>query len=125
MVDLRLFKCGVCGNLVELLEAGGGTLVCCNQQMNELVPNTVDASAEKHVPQIVRENGKVTVSVGSVLHPMIPEHYIGYIYIVAGNIVYRKKLNPGEQPVFEMDIKDDIPIVAYEWCNIHGFWKGS
>jgi len=125
MAELRFFKCGVCGNLVELLNVGGGTLVCCNQPMNELIPNTVDAAAEKHVPQITRANGKVKVAVGSVLHPMIPEHYIGYIYIVADNIVYRKKLSPGEEPIFEMDISDDVPIVAYEWCNLHGVWKSS
>jgi superoxide reductase len=125
MVELKLFKCSVCGNLVELLDDRGGTLVCCGQQMKELKPNTVDAAVEKHVPQMVRENGKVTVTIGSIIHPMTEEHYIGYIYVVTEQLVYRKKLNPGDQPVMEVFIDDAEPIVAYEWCNIHGFWKSN
>lgn len=125
MVEVKIFKCNICGNMVAMLNTGGGTMVCCGQAMEELVPNTVDAAQEKHVPQIKRDRNKVTVTVGSVIHPMLEEHYIEHIFVATENFVYRKVLNPGEEPVMEVNIDGDGPIVAYEWCNLHGLWMNE
>lgn len=125
MVEVRVYKCNLCGNLVSILDYGGGTLVCCGQEMEELVANTVDASQEKHVPQITREGNKVTITVGSVIHPMEEAHYIGHIFVATKNFVHRKVLKPGEEPIMEIDIDSSEPIVAYEWCNLHGLWKNE
>jgi len=96
MSEVEFYRCEVCGNIVVLVNKGGGTLVCCDKEMTKLVPNTVDASKEKHVPYVTKENGKIKVAVGSVPHPMIPEHYIQWIAIAAGGRLEFKYLKPGE-----------------------------
>ena len=120
---LQVYQCGVCGNMVEVIHASGGTLVCCGQDMNLLQPGTTDAATEKHVPVIEKvAGGKYKVSVGEVQHPMADEHFIEWIQLVAGDKAYRKFLNPGETPeaVFEVDSDD---VYAREFCNLHGLWK--
>jgi superoxide reductase len=123
MKKVSVYKCEKCGNLVESLWNGEPSLFCCGQEMKELVPNSVDAAKEKHVPVIVREGKKVTVKVGSVAHPMTKEHYILFVELVAGAQVLRQDFKEGDtvaEAVFYVD--ENVPLVAREYCNLHGFW---
>lgn len=124
MCKTKFYVCETCGNLVNLMREGGGTLVCCGKNMKELVPNTVDAATEKHVPVVEVEGNKVTVKVGSVTHPMTEEHWIEWIYLETKEGIQRKCLNPGEEPkaVFVLNDGDEV-VSAYEHCNLHGLWK--
>ncbi|NLW03403.1 MAG: desulfoferrodoxin FeS4 iron-binding domain-containing protein [Clostridiaceae bacterium] len=123
MSQVEFYRCDVCGNLVALVNKGGGTQVCCDQEMTQLVPNTVDASKEKHVPHVTREDGKIKVAVGSTLHPMVPEHYIMWIAIVSGDRLEFRYLKPGEEPIAVFDGVETG--TAYEYCNLHGLWKAD
>jgi superoxide reductase len=120
---IQVYKCPICGNIVEVLEAGGGTLVCCGKPMEHLTGNTTDAVTEKHVPVIEAIEGGYKITVGSVTHPMLEEHYIQWIELVTENTVLRKFLKPGEAPeaVF---LAEEKAIYAREYCNLHGLWKG-
>ena len=120
----QVYECQVCGNRVEVIRPGTGTLVCCNQPMKLYEENTVDASQEKHVPVVTKTANGYKVEVGSVMHPMVPEHYIEWIELVADGMVYRKYLKPGEEPVAEF-ITDAEDVYAREFCNLHGLWKSS
>jgi superoxide reductase len=121
---LEIYKCELCGNMVEVLHGGAGELVCCGQPMVCLKENTVDAAKEKHVPVIEKIEGGVKVKVGSVAHPMEEKHYIEWIEIIADGKSYRQYLNPGDAPeaVFKVDA---ATITAREYCNLHGLWKAS
>jgi len=119
---LEVYKCEICGNIVEVLHAGEGELVCCGQPMKLLVENTVDASKEKHVPVIEKVAGGVKVSVGSVSHPMEEKHYIQWIEIIADGREYRQFLKPGEKPQATFNVQA-TNITAREHCNLHGLWK--
>ncbi|HHW11142.1 MAG TPA: desulfoferrodoxin [Firmicutes bacterium] len=127
MVKLhQIYKCGICGNIVALVHVGGGTLVCCGQEMQLMTENTVDASKEKHVPVITKTDRGYKVSVGSVAHPMEQVHYIEWIELIVGDRSYRKFLNPGEQPEAEFEVAEDADVViAREYCNLHGLWKSE
>ncbi|RJR22347.1 MAG: desulfoferrodoxin [Desulfobacteraceae bacterium] len=118
----EVYKCEVCGNIVEVLHGGKGELVCCGKPMVLLKENTVDASKEKHVPVIEKVQGGVKVKVGSIAHPMEEKHYIEWIEIIADGKLYRKYLAPGNTPeaVFAIDAGQ---VTAREYCNIHGLWK--
>jgi superoxide reductase len=118
---LQIYKCEVCGNIVEMLHAGAGQLVCCGQPMKLCRENTVDAAKEKHVPVIEKTATGIKVKVGSVPHPMEAAHYIEWIEIVADGKAYRKFLNPGEAPEATFEIKAD-KVTAREYCNLHGLW---
>jgi len=120
---VAFYVCEVCGNMVGLIRDGGGELVCCNEPMKKLEPNTTDASKEKHVPVAVRENGKIVVSVGSVPHPMIDAHYIEWIAIVSDEGTERTALQPGDEPKAVFCDRQDVDVYAF--CNIHGLWKSS
>lgn len=120
---LEIYKCELCGNIVEVLHGGGGELVCCGAPMDLFVENTVDAAKEKHVPTIETIEGGVKVSVGSVAHPMEAKHYIEWIEIIAGGKVYRQFLNPGDAPEATFMVTADR-ITARELCNLHGLWQG-
>lgn len=122
-MSVDFYRCDVCGNMVALIRRGGGVLTCCDQEMTRLKANTEDASKEKHVPAITRENGKIKVEIGSALHPMLPEHFIEWIALVADNRVELKFLKPGEEPKAEYDEADSGTV--YEYCNIHGLWKAD
>lgn len=123
MTELKqVYKCDVCGNIVELLHTGDGTLVCCGQDMVLQNENTVDAAKEKHVPVIEKIEGGVLVKVGSVEHPMVDEHYIEWIEIHTDTKVYRKYLTPGYKPQAEFMLKEEV-LYAREYCNIHRLWK--
>lgn len=122
--QLKIFKCEICGNIVEMLHEGKGELVCCGQPMKQFIENTVDASKEKHVPVIEKTTDGYKVTVGSVNHPMEEKHYIEWIEIIADNKVYRQFLNPGEAPtaIFKIDAEH---VTAREYCNLHGLWKAE
>ena len=120
---LEVYKCDVCGNIVEVLHGGQGTLVCCGQDMTLQVENTVDAAKEKHVPVVEKVDGGVKVKVGDVAHPMEEKHYIEWIEIIVDGKAHRQFLNPGEAPEATFQIEADN-IVAREYCNLHGLWKG-
>ena len=120
---LQIYKCEVCGNIVEVLHEGKGELVCCGKPMKLFVENTVDAAREKHVPVVEKTASGFTVKVGSVAHPMEEEHYIEWIEIIADGKAYRQFLKPGGTPEATFDIKAEN-ITAREYCNIHGLWKG-
>jgi superoxide reductase len=120
---LQIYKCEVCGNIVEVLHEGRGELVCCGKPMKLFVENTVDAAREKHVPVVEKTASGFTVKVGSVAHPMEEEHYIEWIEIIADGKAYRQFLQPGGAPEATFDVKAD-KITAREYCNLHGLWKG-
>ena len=120
----QIFKCPVCGNIVEVVHAGSGTLVCCGQPMILQAPNTVDAAKEKHVPVIEKTDTGVKIKIGSVPHPMEAAHYIEWIEIIAGDMVQRKYLKPGEVPEAEFDFWSE-DLVAREYCNLHGLWQSE
>jgi superoxide reductase len=123
MVKLnQVYKCGLCGNIVEVVHASAGELVCCGQPMTLLQENTTDAATEKHVPVIEKSGDSITVSVGSVEHPMLEEHLIEFIELIADGRVYRKFLNPGEKPQATFKISAE-KVEAREYCNLHGLWK--
>ena len=119
---LEVYKCDVCGNIVEVLHGGEGELVCCGKPMNLLVENTVDAAKEKHVPVIEKVEGGVKVKVGEVAHPMEDKHWIEWIEIIADGKTYRQYLNPGETPEATFSVTAN-QITAREYCNLHGLWK--
>ena len=121
---LEIYKCDVCGNMVEVIHGGKGQLVCCGEPMTLLKENTTDAATEKHVPVIEKVDGGYKVKVGSAPHPMEEKHYIEWIQLLAGETSYRKFLAPGQAPeaVFHVEAKD---VSAREYCNIHGLWKGE
>lgn len=119
---LEVYKCALCGNIVEVFIEGTGALSCCNQPMVLQAENTVDASQEKHVPVIERANGAVVVKVGSIPHPMEEAHFIQWIEIVADGAVYRQELKPGQAAEATFPITATT-ITAREYCNLHGQWK--
>lgn len=119
---LQIYKCEVCGNIIEMLHAGAGQLVCCGQPMTLFKENTTDASTEKHVPVIEKTAAGIKVTVGSVPHPMEQAHYIEWIEVIADGKAYRKFLNPGEAPEATFELKAE-KVIAREYCNLHGMWK--
>ena len=120
---LEVYKCELCGNMVEVLHGGAGELVCCGESMVLLVENTVDAAKEKHVPVVEKTDAGVKVKVGDVAHPMEEKHYIEWIEIIVDGKSHRQFLNPGEAPEAVFQIEADN-VVAREYCNLHGLWKG-
>ncbi len=118
----QVYKCEICGNIVEVLHAGSGELVCCGEPMILQVENTVDTSKEKHVPIFEKIEGGVIVKIGAVEHPMVDAHYIEWIEVITKNKIYRKYLMPGDAPQAEFLLSEDI-LQAREYCNVHGLWK--
>jgi superoxide reductase len=123
MSRIKFFRCDICGNIVGLIEDAGIPMVCCGEDMTELVANTSEGAYEKHLPVAAVEGDKVTVSVGSVAHPMIQEHYIQWIYFETEQGGQRKALKPGQEPKAVFALADDKAVAAYEYCNLHGLWK--
>ncbi|AMV73322.1 desulfoferrodoxin [Desulfuromonas carbonis] len=121
---LELYKCNVCGNIVEVLHAGGPPLVCCNEKMALQTENTVDAAKEKHVPVIEIGKGQVTVKVGSVAHPMEEKHYIQWVELIADGKAYLQFLQPGDKPEAVFPVSA-TKVTAREYCNLHGHWKAE
>lgn len=118
----QIYKCSVCGNIVEVNHTGGGKLVCCGKPMELQEENTVEASKEKHIPIVEKRDGEVFIKIGSVEHPMVEEHHIEWIELETAECLYKKYLKPGDKP--EAVFKTDEDIVAVrEYCNVHGLWK--
>ena len=119
---LEVYKCMVCGNMVEVTHGGDGELVCCGEPMKKMTENTTDAAKEKHVPVIEKIDGGYTVKIGSVAHPMTDEHYIEWIELIADGKAYRQFLNPGDAPQATFMV-EAASVSAREYCNLHGLWK--
>ncbi len=119
---LQIYKCEICGNIVEMQHEGAGELVCCGQPMKLYQENTVDAAVEKHVPVIEKTDGGVKVKVGSVAHPMTQEHHIEWVQLIRGNMTCRKYLESGGTPAAEF-CGDAESAVVRAYCNLHGLWK--
>jgi len=121
---LQIYKCAVCGNIVEVIYGSTGELVCCGQPMELLDEKTADAATEKHVPVVEKIDGGYKVTVGSTLHPMEEKHYIEWIELLADGKAYRQFLNPGDAPQAVFNVEADS-VTAREHCNVHGLWKGN
>ena len=122
MKNSKFYVCPHCGNIVEMVNDSGVKPVCCGKPMNELVPNTVEASGEKHKPEVKVENGLVNVNVGSINHPMEDVHWIEWVQLNTDKGSYRKVLNPGEAPNVSFVLGDEKPLGVYAYCNLHGLW---
>jgi superoxide reductase len=120
---LQVYKCAVCGNIVEVLHVGNGELVCCGEPMALVTENTVDAAKEKHVPVIEKTADGVTIKVGSIPHPMEEKHYIEWIQVIDGEASYRRFLKPGQAAEAAFCLKTQGVATAREYCNLHGLWK--
>ena len=118
----KFFKCRHCGNVIEKVVDSGVAVICCGEKMEELVPNTVEASGEKHIPVVTRiDECTIKVEVGSVPHPMLPEHHIAFIYVETedGGI----RINLKDMPEAIVCTCSSKPVAVYEYCNLHGLWK--
>lgn len=123
MKENRFYICEHCGNIVGLVHDGGVPLMCCGQKMTHIIPGTVDASKEKHVPVVSVEGDTVKVDIGAVAHPMAEEHSILWVYMQTDRGGQRKALNVGGEPVVYFALKDETPVAVYAYCNLHGLWK--
>jgi superoxide reductase len=121
----QVYKCAVCGNIVEVLHAGAGELVCCGQPMDLMAENSIDAAVEKHVPVIEEKSGLSAVKVGSDEHPMTEEHHIEWIEIKTEDKLCRQALKPGEKPTADFPIEPSKIIRARAYCNLHGLWASK
>ena len=124
----KFFLCKHCGNMVGLIEDRGVPLICCGEKMSELVPNTAEASVEKHLPVVVNEPGSdhcscLRVQVGSAAHPMEDKHHIAFVYVETKRGGQRKCLKAGEPPELTFCFANDTPVAVYAYCNLHGLWK--
>jgi len=119
----RFYICKHCGNIIGMIHSSGVPVVCCGEDMQELVPNTSDGAVEKHVPVATVDGSKVTVQVGSAPHPMTEQHYIEWIYLLTDQGGQRKCLAPGDVPELTFALTEgDVPRVVYAYCNLHGLW---
>ncbi|NQT13058.1 MAG: desulfoferrodoxin [Planctomycetes bacterium] len=125
MAKSQVYKCSVCGNEVEVLFAGGGTLVCCDKPMDRMAENTTDAAQEKHVPVVEKVDGGIKVTVGEVPHPMEEKHHISWIEVIADGRSCRRFFSPGDAPEAMFGVKGDSMITVRAYCNLHGLWKAA
>lgn len=124
--EQKFYICKHCGNLIGFIHRSGVPLVCCGEEMTELVPNTADASHEKHVPVIKTEGQKVIVEIGSAAHPMTEQHYIMWVYIQSKKGDQRKSLTPDDKPSVAFSLTEDDKLeTAFAYCNLHGLWKAD
>ncbi len=118
----QIYKCNICGNIIEILHEGAGELVCCNQSMNLIKENTQDAATEKHIPIIEKTGNWIKITVGEIEHPMTEDHFIEWIEVISKNTNQRKNLNPNDKPIAEFCIQEEI-ITVKAYCNLHWLWK--
>lgn len=122
----KYLVCTHCGNVVEVMHASGVEVVCCGEPMQLMIPGTTDAALEKHVPAVTVNGDTVEVQVGSTIHPMLEEHYIGWIWLETELGGQRRSLVPGEEPKATFTVAPgDKAVAVYEWCNLHGLWKAD
>jgi superoxide reductase len=119
----KFFICKHCGNMVGFVQDQGVPLVCCGDEMTELIPNTVEASAEKHLPVAAVSGDSLSVKVGSAPHPMEAAHHIEFVYVETERGGQRKRLNTGEAPALTFGFSGDKPVAVFAYCNLHGLWK--
>lgn len=123
-MEQKFFMCEHCGNIIAMVVDKGVPVMCCGQKMTQIIPGTTDAAVEKHVPVYEVKDGKVIVSVGEVIHPMLPEHYIEWVSLQTDKGNQRKLLKPGDEPKVTFAICEDETVEAvYAYCNLHGLWK--
>ena len=125
MKEQKFYICEHCGNIITKIDDSGVPVVCCGQKMTEIIPGTVEASREKHIPVVTRDGERITVNVGSVTHPMTEEHSISWIFLktrLGGQIKY---LTPTDEPIAVFALDGDEPIAAYAYCNLHGLWRAD
>ena len=118
----KFYICRHCGNLIEMVHDAKVPMFCCGEKLEELVPNTVEASGEKHIPVVEVKGSQVHVNVGSVNHPMVSEHFIEWVYVETENGGYRKELHPESAPHVVFELGEDKPVAVYAYCNLHGLW---
>lgn len=118
----EIYKCEVCGHIVEILQSSKASLICCGKPMRLQIENTVEASKEKHIPVVENTDLGLRIKIGEVEHPMIDNHYIEFIEVITLSKIYRKQLNPGDKPEAIFSIDEEILCVR-AYCNIHGLWK--
>ena len=123
MKNVKFYICPHCGNIVEMVHDAGVKPFCCGQKMEELIPGSVEASGEKHIPAVKVAENMVEVNVGSVDHPMVDVHWIEWVQLVTDRGSYRKWLNPGEAPNVKFHLNGEKPLAVYAYCNLHGLWK--
>lgn len=121
----KFYICRHCGNLIGMIHNAGVPMMCCGQKMDALQPGTVEASAEKHIPALSLEGDVLKVNVGSVDHPMLPEHYIEWVYVETEQGGQRKALKPGDAPSLTFYLGDDKVKAVYAYCNLHGLWMAE
>lgn len=121
--DVKFLICEHCKNMVGMINDAGVPIICCGEPMKELIPDSVDAAQEKHVPEVTIKGDEVHVQIGSVIHPMVDEHYIQWVYLATEKGGQRKAFAPGDEPKAVFKVVDDKPLAVYEYCNIHGLWK--
>lgn len=121
---LQIYKCEICGNIVEVLHVGAGTLVCCGQPMKLVTENTTDASQEKHVPVVEQNGNTVKVKIGSIPHPMEEKHYIEWIQVITEKGALRQFLKPGDAPEATFEVAEKI-VKVREYCNLHSLWSNT
>jgi len=123
---MKFYVCNHCGNIIQYVKNKGVPVVCCGEKMSELIPGTSDGAAEKHVPEVKVDGNKVTVTVGSVAHPMQDVHYIEWVILETEKGYQKVDLKPDQAPVAEFIVPEgDKPVAAYEYCNLHGLWKAE
>lgn len=123
-MEMKFYQCETCGQIVAMVKKTGSPVICCGKPMKEIIPGAADAAVEKHVPVFELKDNKVLVSIGSVEHPMLPEHYIEWISLQTKFGNQRKALKPGDEPKVCFSVCDGDEIVAvYAYCNLHGLWK--
>ena len=121
---MKILRCESCGKIVMMVKDSACPTKCCGEPMVELVPNTTDAAQEKHVPVVTVAGNQVTVTVGSVEHPMLEEHFIQWIILETSEGIQKKDLKPGQKPTATCALTDgETALAAYEYCNLHGLWK--
>ena len=120
---MKFYRCAHCGNIIAFLENKGVPVVCCGQKMDEIIPGSVDAAAEKHVPVLKIDGDTVTVCVGDVAHPMTEPHHIAWIVLETEHGFQKKDLDPTGEPCAVFSLANDKAVAAYAYCNLHGLWK--
>ena len=123
MKNIKFYICPTCGNIIEMVHDASVNPVCCGRKMTELIPNTVEASGEKHIPVVTVKDNIVTVNVGSAEHPMQDAHHIEWVQLVTDHGSQRKHLKSSEAPNALFQLAGDKPLAVYAYCNLHGLWK--
>lgn len=118
----KFYICRHCGNIIGMIKSSGVPVFCCGEKMQQLTPNSVEASGEKHIPVVTVEGDKIKVSVGSAEHPMLAEHCIEWIYVQTEKGGQRKSLKAGDAPIAEFALAGDKAVAVYAYCNLHGLW---